>query len=99
MSWESGGTPVSEGWNDACLFHGTIWSNLNPWQLAGRDSIWCNQEIAPNELEILQKEFGKHIMLIAVILSHYFAFYEVVQERDALRKKKKIKNRPVHKYD
>ena len=26
-------------------------------------------------------------MLIAVILSHYFAFYEIVQERDALRKK------------
>ena len=33
-------------------------------------------------------------MLKAVILSHYFAFYEVVQERDALRKKK-FKNRPV----
>ena len=32
-------------------------------------------------------------MLKAVILSRYFAFYEVVQERDALRKK--IKNRPV----
>lgn len=46
-------------------------------------------EIASNELEILQKEFGKHKILIAVTLSHYFAFYEVVQERDALRKKKK----------
>ena len=52
-------------------------------------------EIASNKLEILQKEFGKYKILIAVILSHYFAFYKVVQERDALRKKKKIKNRPV----
>lgn len=30
-------------------------------------------------------------MLIAVILSHYFEFYEVVQERDALRKKENQK--------
>ena len=31
-------------------------------------------EIASNELEILQKEFEKHKILIAVTLSHYFAF-------------------------